>query len=86
MASVRPDPSAPANRRSEIGAELRPAMIVLSPTASSETDMRNQCGLMVAMAATALAIAACGSTIEQRAATGAIAGAVVGHATDDDRS
>ena len=53
------------------------------------------------MAATALIVAACGTTIEQKAATGAIAGAVVGgpvgaaaggaagaavgHATDDDR-
>ncbi len=30
------------------------------------------------MAASALALAACGTTIEQKAATGAVAGAVVG--------
>lgn len=32
---------------------------------------------MLALTASALALAACGQTIEQRAATGAIAGAVV---------
>ncbi len=32
----------------------------------------------LALAASALALAACGQTIEQKAATGAVAGAVVG--------
>ena len=63
--------------------------------------MRKEHWIITAMAATALAVAACGTTIEQKAATGAVAGAVVGgpvgaavggaagaavgHATDDDR-
>ncbi|MBU1538315.1 MAG: hypothetical protein KKC29_07025 [Alphaproteobacteria bacterium] len=33
--------------------------------------------ITLALAASALAVAACGQTIEQRAATGAVAGAVV---------
>ncbi|AQR62821.1 hypothetical protein BZG35_15035 [Brevundimonas sp. LM2] len=33
---------------------------------------------LLALAATALALSACGQTIEQRAATGAVAGAIVG--------
>ena len=63
--------------------------------------MRKEHWIITTMAATALAVAACGTTIEQKAATGAVAGAVVGgpvgaavggaagaavgHATDDDR-
>lgn len=63
--------------------------------------MRKEIAVIGLMAATALAVAACGTTIEQKAATGAVAGAVVGgpvgaavggaagaavgHATDDDR-
>lgn len=64
--------------------------------------MRKEHWVIGAMAGAALAVAACGTTIEQKAATGAVAGAVVGgpvgaavggaagaavgHATDDDRS
>ena len=63
--------------------------------------MRKEHWIIAAMAATAVTVAACGTTIEQKAATGAVAGAVVGgpvgaavggaagaavgHATDDDR-
>ena len=63
--------------------------------------MRKDHWIIAAMAAAAVTVAACGTTIEQKAATGAVAGAVVGgpvgaavggaagaavgHATDDDR-
>ena len=63
--------------------------------------MRKEIAFVGLMAATAIAVAACGTTTEQKAATGADAGAVVGgpvgaavggaagaavgHATDDDR-
>ena len=63
--------------------------------------MRKTISVVALMAATSLGLAACGTTIEQRAATGAIAGAVVagpvgaaaggaagaavGHAAGDDR-
>lgn len=40
--------------------------------------MRKEHWAVVAMAVTAIAVAACGTTIEQKAATGAVAGAVVG--------
>ncbi len=39
--------------------------------------MRKEHWVIAAMAATAVAVAACGTTIEQKAATGAVAGAVV---------
>lgn len=74
--------------------------LVSSGRPERENDMRKEHWIAAAMASTALAVAACGTTIEQKAATGAIAGAVVGgpvgaavggaagaavgHATDDD--